>query len=143
MSDLYIVGVHNPEHASRTVDFAVSLAKKSGAALHFVQVIEWSPYSFHTPEELAQRHKRRDEEISRALAIVQPIADKANASGMTATCEVHHGHAGEILCEIAKDKKADQIIIGRTGSSSLTQRLLGGLAITLAQISPVPITIVP
>ncbi|PHQ69488.1 MAG: universal stress protein [Sneathiella sp.] len=143
MSDILIVGVHNPAHVSRTVDFAVSQAKKSGAELHFVQVIEWSPYSFHTAEELAERHKRRDQEIERALAIVKPIADKVNASGGTATCEVRHGHAGEILCEIAKNKKATQIVIGRTGSSSLTQRLLGGLAITLAQISPVPLTIVP
>ena len=36
-------------------------------------VIEWSPYSFNTPEENAERHKRRESEISRAKAgVVAP-----------------------------------------------------------------------
>lgn len=143
MSDIYVVGFHSTEHSSRAVDYAAKLAKKSGAALHLVQVIEWSPYSFHTPEELAERHGRREQELSRALAQVQPVTDELNKSGVTATCEVRHGHAGELLCKIASEQNADQIIIGRTGDSALAQRLLGGLAITLAQISPVPTTIVP
>ena len=69
MSDTYVVGFHSTEHSSRAVEYAANLAKKSGAQLHLVQVIEWSPYSFHTPEELAERHGRREQELSRALAM--------------------------------------------------------------------------
>ena len=39
-------------------------------------VIEWSPYSFNTPEENAERHKRRESEISRANAGDDPPAQK-------------------------------------------------------------------
>ena len=36
-------------------------------------VIEWTPYSFHTPEALAERHKRRESEIERAnSSILEP-----------------------------------------------------------------------
>lgn len=143
MSDIYIVGFDGSEHSSRAVEYATSLAKKSGAALHLVQVIEWSPYSFHTPEELAERHGRREQELERALAMVQPVTDALNAGGLTASCEARHGNAGDILCNVASEKNAAQVIIGRTGDSALAQRLLGGLAITLAQVSPVPVTIVP
>ncbi|WP_373086020.1 universal stress protein [Sneathiella sp.] len=143
MSNIYIVGVDGAQQSSRAVDFAAALAKKSGAQIHLVQVIEWSPYSFHTPQELAERHGRREQELARALGMVQPLADKLIKEGITATCEARHGHVGDLLCKIATEKNAEQIIIGRTGDSALAQRLLGGVAITLAQAAPVPTTIVP
>ena len=94
-------------------------------------------------EELAERHKRREEELDRAGATVQPVLDELKKAGVDASHEVRHGNAADLLCQIAKEKDATQIIIGRTGDSELAQRLLGGLVITLAQIAPVPVTIVP
>ena len=44
---------------------------------------------------------------------------------------------------IAKEEGADQIAIGRTGHSSISSRLFGSVAGGLAQIAPVPLTIVP
>ena len=119
VNDVYVVGFDDTEQAHRAVDYAANRAKKSGASLHLVFVLEWSPYSFHTPEELAERHKRREEELDRANNLVHPVIQKL------------------------KEKGAAQLIIGRTGGSSIAQRLLGGVAITLAQVSPVPLTIVP
>ena len=143
MTDTYIVGFDGTEQAQRAVNFAADRAKQSGALLHLVQVLEWSPYSFHTPEELAERHKRREEELDRANATVKPVVEALEKDGVKASCEVRHGHAGDLLCEIATEKKAAQIVVGRTGESALAQRLLGGLAITLVQVAPVPVTIVP
>ena len=143
MTDVNIVGFDGSGQSGRAVDYASKRAKNSGAHLHLVLVLEWSPYSFHTPDELAERHKRREMEIDRAMAVVQPVADDLNKAGVTTTCEVRHGHVAESLSEIAKEKNADQIVIGRTGDSAIAQRLLGGLVLTLAQIAPVPLTIVP
>lgn len=143
MTDIYIVGFDGTDQSSRAVGYAAERAKKSGAELHLVHVLEWSPYSFHTPEELAERHGRREQELKRAQALVQPVVDEISKTGIKTTCEVRHGNAGDLLCKIAADKDAAQIIIGRTGDSALAQRLLGGLAMTLAQVSPVPVTIVP
>lgn len=143
MSDIYIVGFDGTEQSRRAGEFAAETAKKSGAKLHVFMVLEWSPYSFHTPEELAERKGRREEELKRAEADVQPFADKLKKTGVEVSTEVHHGNAGDLLCQSAKDKDASQIFIGRTGTSSLAARLLGGLAVTLAQVAPVPLTIVP
>ncbi len=143
MSDFYIVGFDGTAQARRAVDYAASRAKKSGGKVQLVQVIEWSPYSFHTPEELAERHGRREQELERAKAMVQPVADELGKTGIEVDCQVRHGNAADLLCKIASELEADQIIIGRTGDSALAQRLLGGLAITLAQVAPVPVTIVP
>jgi len=143
MTDTFIVGFDGSDAGRRAVDFAAARAKLANANLHLVQVLEWSPYSFYTPEELAERHKRREQELTRAKAIVQPVADEMNAGGITTTCEARHGNAGELLSSIAEEKGAVQIIVGRSGGSGLANRLLGSLAITLAQAAPVPVTIVP
>lgn len=138
-----IVGYDGTASAKRAVQLAASQVKAGGGTIHLVHVLEWSPYSFLTPEELNERHKRREEELNRAKAIVQPVVDELKAKGVNATCEVRHGHAGELLCEIAEDMKARQIIIGRTGTTSIAARLMGSLALTLVQASPVPVTVVP
>ena len=143
MSEVYVVGFDGTPQARRAVDYAAHQAKLAGGEVHLVFVLEWSPYSFHTPEELSERHKRREEELERATAIVSPVVDELRGDGITADCEVRHGHAADLLCTIAGEKNASQIIIGRTGESPLAQRLLGGLVLSLAQMSPVPLTIVP
>lgn len=143
MTDIYIVGFDGSPQSRRSVDYAASSAKSSGAQLVLVHVLEWSPYSFHTPEELAERHGRREKELERANAAVQPVVDELNKNGVKTDCEVQHGNVAELLCKAATDRNATQIIIGRTGDSAFAQRLLGGLVLTLAQIAPVPLTIVP
>ncbi|MGI9371824.1 MAG: universal stress protein [Hyphomicrobiales bacterium] len=143
MADTYVVGFDGSEQAQRALDFAVANAKDSGASIHLVFVLEWSPYSFHTAEELAERHGRREKELERANAVIQPAADKLNDAGVKTTCEAHHGNAADILCGRAKEKGASQIIVGRTGGTSFAERILGGLTINLLQASPVPITVVP
>ena len=143
MSEMYVVGFDGTPQARRAVDYAAQRAKRATAELHLVFVLEWSPFSFHTPEELAERHMRREQELDRATAVVTPVVEELNKNGIKADCAVRHGNAADLLCQIATEKDAAQIIIGRTGDSKLTQRLLGGLALTLAQASPVPLTIVP
>ncbi len=143
MTGISIVGFQDTEPTKRAVDYAATRAKASGGRLHLIYVLEWSPFSFHTPEELAERHKRREMELDRARAEMQPVLDKLKASGVEASCDIVHGNARELLCKAAEDKKASDIVIGRSGDSGLAQRLLGGLALTLAQVSPVPLIIVP
>ena len=143
MVDILVVGFDGTASAKRAVQHAASQAKASGGTVHVVHVLEWSPYSFLTPDELSERHKRREEELNRAKAIVQPVVDDLKAKGVNTTSEVRHGHAGELLCEIAEDMKARQIVIGRVGSTSIAARLMGSLALTLVQASPVPVTVVP
>ncbi len=143
MSNIVIVGYDGTASAKRAVQHASAYAKASGGTIHLVHVLEWSPYSFLTPEELNERHKRRGEELARAEAVVQPIVDDLKSKGVNASSEVRYGHAGELLCEIAEDKQARQIVIGRTGSTAIAARLMGSLALTLAQAAPVPVTVVP
>ena len=144
MTDTFLVGVDGSDGGVRAAEFAAKQAKDCSARLVVAYVIEWSPYSFNTPEENEQRHKRREEEISRAESeVLQPIVASLAQGGTDAEGVVRHGHPAEVLSALADEHKASQIFIGRRGLSKLKALLFGSVAGSLVQISPVPVTVIP
>ncbi len=144
MANTFVAAYDGSPAGRRAVDYAVQQAKAVGATLVVAHVLEWSPYSFLTPEEIEERHQRRAEELKRAeSAVIGPLAAELAGAGVTLKTEIRYGHVAETLCAIAKEHGAGQIFIGRTGHSSIMERLFGSVAGSLAQIAPVPCTIVP
>ncbi|SIS84614.1 Nucleotide-binding universal stress protein, UspA family [Roseivivax lentus] len=139
-----LVGYDGSEPSDRALDHAVALAKSHDTSIILVHVLEWSPYSFLTQEELAERHARRKDEMARAeSAVLKPALERVSASGLKIEPVIQYGHSAEILARVAKEKGADQIIVGRDGSGGLAARLFGSTAATLIQIATIPCTIVP
>jgi len=140
-----VVGYDGSAPSSRALDYAKNLAKLIGECeLRLVFVIEWSPYSFHTPQELEERHARREDEVSRAQkAVLDPAVAAAKAEGFNMTSEVRHGDAASLLDSIAKQRGATQIIIGRVGGKGVRERLFGGVSGNLVATATVPVTIIP
>jgi nucleotide-binding universal stress UspA family protein len=144
MSQTLLVAVDGSEGAERALDHAVELAKASQATILVAHIIEWSPYSFLSQDEIAQRHKRRQEELSRAEEhLITPVTDKLSQQGIQAKGIIKYGNIAKSLCSIAEEEQANQIIIGRTGDDSFTDRLFGTVPGALVQVSPVPVTVVP
>ena len=144
MSLKYVVACDGSTASGRAIKVAVEQSKLSGASLLLVHVLEWSPYSFLTPEELEERHKRRNEELKRAQeALVDPVIKSLSDEGIEASAVIRYGHVTQTLAEIAEKEGAAQMFIGRTGESSLSRLVFGSVAAAMAQIAPVPCTIVP
>ena len=144
MTNTIVVGYDGSESAERALEFAAERAKSQGVSVTVAHVLEWSPYTFLTPEELEERHARRTEELKRAESVVvAPVLERLAGQGIEASADIKYGHIADTLCQIATDRGANQVVIGRTGHSSLTSRIFGSVAGTLAQVSPVPVTIVP
>lgn len=144
MSKKIVVGYDGSEGAANALEFAAGLAKASGAGLVIAHVLEWSPYTFLTPNEIEERHARRKEELERAdKAVLAPVLKKLEGSGLEVTSALRYGHIAETLIKIAEDEHVEHLVIGRTGHSSLSTRIFGSVAGSLAQAAPVPITIVP
>jgi nucleotide-binding universal stress UspA family protein len=138
--DVFVVAYDGTDQ--HPVDFAADRAAKENARLLIVHVLEWSPYSFLTAEELAERHKMRQQEIERAeVAVLKPILEKVRRSGATADGELRYGNIVDTLCTIAKESGAAMIFVGR--SSSLSTRVFGSVASGLAQCASLPVVIVP
>jgi nucleotide-binding universal stress UspA family protein len=144
MSRLLLVGVDCSECSDRALKYAAKRAEVSKAQLVVAHVVEWSQFSFNTPQENEERHKRREDELDRAhQEIVDPIVDELRQAGLYARGVIRHGHPAETLHQLAEEFGATSIIIGKTGSSRIKTQLFGSVANTLVQISEVPVTIVP
>ena len=125
------------------VNLAATHARREGAKLHIVHVLEWSPYSFLTPQELEERHARRKKEMARAEeAVMAPVLTELRALGVEAEGEILYGSAVELILQVAQEQDAALIFVGR-GEASLGARVFGSISIGLAQAAPVPTVIVP
>jgi nucleotide-binding universal stress UspA family protein len=144
MSSVLMVGVDGSDCGERAVEFAARRAKNSGARLFITYIIEWSPFTFSTAMENAERHQRREEEIQRAHSeIVDPIVDRLKTEGLDVEGLVRHGHVADTLNSLAKSKGVVNIILGRQGTSKLKAHVFGSVGSRLVQSAECAVTVVP
>jgi len=144
MPNTVLLAIDGSPGGERALQYAKERAKISGAKVVIAYVIEWSPYSFNTPEENAERHKRREQEIDKATStIVNPASAALKSDDVDCETIVRHGPPAETLLKLANDNGVSQIIIGRRGQSGIKSLLFGSVAGNLIQTSPVPVVVVP
>lgn len=144
MTDKFLVGVDGSERSMRAALFAAERAKQMEAQLLVVFVIEWSPYSFNTPEENEQRKKRFEGEIESATQkILAPMLKEIRDIGVDAEGFVRHGNIAKVIIKLAKEHEAKALFIGRLGQTKLKTMLFGSVTSNLVQMSPIPVVVVP
>ena len=144
MPDQILVALDGSDGGRRALAAAVEHAKLAKAGLLLTYVIDWTPYSFHTPEELAERHKRRESEIERANdSVLRPELDALAQSGLQVESVVRHGRIAETIVDLASEHGVSQIYIGRQGESRVRSVIFGSVTSALVQTSPVSVTVVP
>lgn len=140
----FLVGIDGSDCGDRALDAAVARARAADAEVLICYVIAWSPYTFSTPQENAERHRRREEELEAARSkLLDPRLAELKAAGVNAEGLARHGHPVRTLVKLAEEKSADMIVIGRSGDTPLKTRFFGGTAAGLVQSSPVPVLVVP
>lgn len=142
--ETFVVAFDSDEDGRRVLDYAIDRAGHDGARLVITHVLEWSPYSFLTPEEIEERHIRRKEELARAKeALMDPAVKRARDAGVEAESELHYGSAVKLLAKSAQTHGASLVFVGRSGSDSLGARIFGSVPLGLAQLCTVPLVLVP
>lgn len=144
MSHSILVGTDCSNCSNRALEYAKRWARKSHHKLYVAHVVEWSPFTFSTPQELAERHKRREDELAKAHELViDPVVEALQAEGIDAEGVIRHGQPAETLNALANELGVHNIIIGRRGQSAIKAKLFGSATITLVQIADHPVTVVP
>jgi nucleotide-binding universal stress UspA family protein len=144
MSSKILVAIDGSDGSKRALDAAANLAEISDSQIILAYVIDWSPYSFHTPEELEERHIRRESEIQRANdSVLNPEVKRMSAKGIKTETLVRHGKIANTLNEITADSDISQIYIGRQGETGLKSMIFGSVTAALVQSASVPVTVVP
>jgi nucleotide-binding universal stress UspA family protein len=144
MTDKIVIGLDGTETGDHALAFAKKLASRiDKCELLVVYIIEWSPFTFQTAEENAQRHKRREEEIALANArIIEPALTTLKDAGFTASGVVRHGDVAETLNKITVENGGSQIIVGRMSANGISKRLFGSSTQNLVMHADVPVTVV-
>jgi len=144
MSGKILVALDGSDGGKRALAAAVDHARLTNSTLVLTYVIDWSPYSFHTPQELEERHQRRESEIQRANEMVlHPEMVALESSGVSAESVVRHGKIAETLLELTEEFNISQIYIGRLGESRVHSMIFGSVTAALIQSALVPVTVVP
>lgn len=141
-----LVPTDGSERAEHAADFAIELAKATGAALLFVYVVDEIAPAFayeldagagYDIYEIAAQRTGFGEEA------VKKLEDKAVAAEVTTETRVINGHPWqEILAETDRSG-ADHIVIGSHGRRALAAAVLGNVAVNVIHGAKIPVTVIP
>ena len=134
-----LVAIDGSDESRHAFDEALTLAKATAATLHLVNVI--SVEDRGSPSILSLT----DPDFERQWqAFAQPRLDMlrshqtvATAAGVTT--EIHQKlgtNPGRGICELAQSLKADLIVVGRRGLSSLSELLMGSVSNYIVHYAP-------
>lgn len=144
MSNKLLVGLDGEDSGGRALAFAKNLAGLIGdCEIIVAYVIEWSPFTFQTPEENERRHQRREEELKIANErILDPAIAQLRAEKFTASGIVRHGNVAGTLDALAVEQGASQIIVARASERGIAARVFGSATSALVMQASVPVTVV-
>lgn len=144
MTTRLLVGLDGHGSGERALAHAVKQAKLIGdCEIIVAYIVEWSPYSFQTAEENAQRHKRREAEIATAMErVIDPAIESLKDSGIAVRGMVRHGDVADAMVDIAKSENADQIVVGRSSEGGFAKRIFGSSTSNLVMSAPMPVTVI-
>ena len=144
MATKLVIGLDGTGSGDRALAWGERMAKLIGdCELVVSYIIEWSPFSFQTAEENAERHKRREEEIALANErVIEPAVAALRKAGATARGVVRHGDVAETLNTIAMEEGAEQIIICKASEGGIAKRIFGSSTVNLVMHATVPVTVI-
>jgi hypothetical protein len=108
---------------------AIGIAKRNGAKLTTVAVV---PAELAMPTDIdfatIAREKFADQEMHTAEKNAKAVKDAAQKEGVDAQAFVMSGKPADAIMEIAKDQKADLVVVGSHGRTGLDRLLMGSVA---------------
>lgn len=142
--EIVVVGVDGSEAAVRAAHFALAHLRSERARLLVCHVVPWSPFTKQSAEENERRRVAKADETEQAWSdIVQPLVDSVGGAGVEVEGLVQHGHPAEVLCDVARQRGASHLVVGRRGHSRVRALLFGSTPSNLIQLTTVPVTVVP
>ena len=131
-----LVPVDFSEHSQKALRYALAFAAQFGAAVTLVHIVEqmvypgdWMYPPLAAPDFSADKHA---EMIKRLRALDAK-------SGVKTQHVVRMGRAWQEVIEIAREQKADMIILATHGYTGLKHALLGSVAEKIVRHAPCPV----
>ena len=136
------VAVDDSDPSDAAVEFALELARAEKAQLIFCGVADTAyltgnaaAYAFEPGPMLAEMHEA-------VMATVTAAADRARESGLRCEAIVVDGSPASVIPKVAQSHHARAIVIGTHGRRGLRRWLVGSVAESVVQNSPIPVVVI-
>lgn len=126
--------------ADIAMNYAIDMAAREKATIHFLHVIEADTYVAAYPDGLLiEMPGVRDQLLERANARLDEYVDRCRTAGVPASTRVAMGRAAPLIAQEASARNADLIVMGTHGRSGFTHFLLGSVAERVLRLAQCPV----
>jgi nucleotide-binding universal stress UspA family protein len=139
-----LVAVDGSEQSDNALAHAVQLAAETDGSVTVVHAVDPAVQEVaEAPPDGGDRLVVEDEADAEARAErVLSAAVEAVGDRVPVTAELLHGDPREVVPDLAASEGYDGIVVGHRGLSERRERVLGSVAKSLVERSPVPVTVV-
>lgn len=141
-----LVASDGSEGADRAVDYAARRAKRYGAELLIVNVID----GHDLPEKVVRAFTRsqnawlKEQLAALSTEVLTKARDHARNLGVpTVKIESRAGDVAKAILDVARERKADTIVVGKRGAGRVSRLMLGSVSQKLVLLARLPVTVVP
>ncbi len=136
-----LVPIDGSENSRRAEEYAVNLAKLTGASLHLIHVCESvadseRAHAYYSKDELERPSRERGE------GFLKNAEDLAKAAGVQFECEIVFGPQAATLVKRAAEVGCDGIVMGTRGRGTFTNLFLGSTATKVVAATDLPVTLI-
>jgi nucleotide-binding universal stress UspA family protein len=131
-----LVATDGSRYSDTAVEKAIDFAKSYGGELKIVSVVD-------IPSELyAESPKAVEDLTKKAKGFVDDVRKQSEEFNIKTSTYTAEGEAYEVITRLAKDEKADVIVLGSHGRTGLKRLLMGSVAEKTIGHSPCPVLVV-
>jgi len=126
------------DHAFNALSLALKIAKQSNAELHMICVEEID----YLPETMEDVRQETGTAARRFHSVVNRSRSMAEEAQVKLETHVVAGHPVRDIVDLARDLKADLLVVGSSGHSALYDRMIGSRADRIVHLAPCPVLVV-
>ena len=136
-----VVGVDSSDGARRALEWAIGEARTHGSKV--VAVHTWNVPIAPVGPGVAAVSFDSDDFRAAGQQAFDAAMQGVSAEGVELEQRLVEGSPANGLMDVAREERADLLVVGTRGHGGFTGLLLGSVSSTLAHHSPVPLVIVP
>jgi nucleotide-binding universal stress UspA family protein len=131
-----VVATDGSKYSALAADRAIAFAQSYGGELKVLSVVD-VPTEFY-----AEAPQAVDDLVKKAKEYVARVKQQAEAAGIKAEAFVGEAEAHEAITKLARDEKADMIVLGSHGRTGMRRLLMGSVAEKVIGYALCPVLVV-
>jgi nucleotide-binding universal stress UspA family protein len=136
-----VVPVDGSEPSNEAVKLALRLASEGQAEVIFVHAVELHKIVALAAPAPMDPSYAIDAACAAGRELLDQMEEQAESAGVRVACELPEDEVISSVLEVARQRKADLIVVGSHGRSGIPRALLGSVAEGILRRSPIPVLV--